>query len=36
MFFKKQGRYLGQYAGNLHAKVVVEVYIKYDYWQGSV
>ena len=30
------GRYLGQYADNSPAKLVVEVYIKYYYGQGSV
>ena len=34
--FKKQGRYLGKYASNSLAQLVVEVYIKYYYWQGSV
>ena len=37
LFIKnKQGRYLGQYAGHSFALLVVEVYIKYYYWQGSV
>ena len=34
--FKIHGRYLRHYAGNYVAKLVVEAYIKYYYYQSSV